>query len=99
MKLWLITARKDLDENNDPWKPKYSKAFGFVVRAETEKDARNSLDIDNIGEECYSEYDSDGVYTMEVCSFNPWLDSDFSDCKELFNEGISEIILRSFVNV
>jgi len=39
MKLWLLRPRV-LEDTFDPWEPWYDKAFGFVVRAETEKDAR-----------------------------------------------------------
>ncbi len=40
MKLWLLRPNKNLSENDNPWKPWYDKAFSFVVRAETEEDAR-----------------------------------------------------------
>lgn len=36
MKLWLLRPVVGLDENDNPWWPWYDKAFGFVVRAETE---------------------------------------------------------------
>jgi hypothetical protein len=39
MKLWLLKPRKDLSLN-DPWRPIYDMAFGFVVRAKTEGGAR-----------------------------------------------------------
>lgn len=38
MKLWLLRPRDDLVTS--PWHPWYDKAFGFVVRAETEDAAR-----------------------------------------------------------
>ena len=38
MKLWLLTP---IDENYPAWDPWYDKCFGFVIRAETEPDARN----------------------------------------------------------
>ena len=37
MKLWLIRTR---DPTSGAWDPWYDKAFGFVVRAETEGQAR-----------------------------------------------------------
>ena len=40
MKLWLLRPREDLPYDKDPWEPWYDKAFGFVVRAETEERAR-----------------------------------------------------------
>lgn len=40
MKLWLIRPREGLQGKDDPWGCWYDKAFGFVVRAETEERAR-----------------------------------------------------------
>lgn len=37
MKLWLI---RPSDPTSGAWDPRYDKAFGFVVRAETEEQAR-----------------------------------------------------------
>ena len=39
MKLWLIRPVTGEDEIGI-WSPWYDKAFGFVIRAETEKEAR-----------------------------------------------------------
>ena len=36
MKLWIVRAR----DGHDVWNPWYDKAFGFVVRAGTEEEAR-----------------------------------------------------------
>lgn len=38
--LYLLTPINILNPNKDPWEPWYNKAFGFVVRANTEKEAR-----------------------------------------------------------
>ena len=40
MKLWILRPIEGLPEEDDPWEPWYDKAFGFVVRAETEDEAR-----------------------------------------------------------
>jgi hypothetical protein len=40
MKLWLLEPKDDLPFYSNPWDPWYDKAFGFVVRAADEKDAR-----------------------------------------------------------
>ena len=42
MKLWLLEVyeKEYKHPEKDPWKFPYNKAFGFVVRAETEKSAR-----------------------------------------------------------
>ena len=36
MRLWLLRPQEGLIEGDNPWDPWYDKAFGFVVRAETE---------------------------------------------------------------
>ncbi len=36
--LWILRPNRDAE--NDLWQPWYDKSFGFVVRAETEEDAR-----------------------------------------------------------
>ena len=50
MKLWLLRPRllsakraaesEECEDVEWPWDPWYDKAFGFVVRSETEEDAR-----------------------------------------------------------
>lgn len=40
MKLWLLRPKGSTNTPNWPWEPWYDKAFGFVVRAETEGEAR-----------------------------------------------------------
>ena len=40
MKLWLLEAREDLPDENNPWEPWYDKCFGLVVRAPDEATAR-----------------------------------------------------------
>lgn len=40
MNLWLLRPNNNLKYDDDPWEPWYDKVFGFVVRAESENDAR-----------------------------------------------------------
>lgn len=40
MKIWILRPVKDFQSGDNPWEPWYDKAFGFVVRAETEDQAR-----------------------------------------------------------
>lgn len=40
MHLWLLRPCEGLPKEESPWEPWYDKAFGFVVRAETEDQAR-----------------------------------------------------------
>ena len=41
MKLWLLRPVDGLAKNDNPWEPWYDKAFCFVVRAETDTEARD----------------------------------------------------------
>jgi len=82
MKLWLLRPAL-LPEGNDPWEPWYDKAFGFVIRAETEGEARE-LAHDNAGDE-----NLEGIIT-------PWLDKKYSTCIELTEEGEIGMVLRDF---
>ena len=80
MKLWLLRPI----ENTllDPWEPWYDKAFGFVVRAETEADARRLA-----GEQAGDEKSK---------NLNPWTDDDYSTCEELTAEGEAEVMIQDF---
>ena len=90
MKLWLLRARKDLPTSSDgygvdnPWSPWYDKTFGFVVRAETEADAR-SIATENAGNEI--SHLNEGVGTA-------WLDAKYSTCVELTTDGEPGLIIE-----
>ena len=86
MKLWLIGKRGGLAREGDPWRPWYDKAYGFVVRAETEADARR-LANENGGDE-----------RREIPGVYPWLDSEFSTCVELTADGERGVVLCNFAN-
>lgn len=77
MKLWHLTAK----EERAPWQPWFDKAFGFVIRAETEERARKIADEN--GED-------------ENRKGNPWLDPGFSICEEILTEGEESLILKDF---
>jgi len=84
MKIWLLDSREDfLHKDDDPWIPWYDKAFGFVVIAETEDEARE-LASEQAGDE------ADGDF------FNPWMDEEYSTCVELKPEGVPRVVLRNF---
>ena len=86
MKLWLLRPREDIREN-DPWEPWYDKTFGFVVRAETEQDARmiaNASGGDETGPISHDTYRHGG---------DPWLSPEFSSCEELSPTGTAQMIL------
>ena len=80
MRLWILQPRDDLGDAN-PWDPWFDKAFGFVVRAETEQDAR-LLAQEKSGD--------------EVREFSAWMDARFSTCLPLEQDGPPGIVLRDF---
>lgn len=82
MQLYLLKPRKIISHNINPWSPWYDKAFGFVIRAENEEQARKIAD-ENAGDENYG-------------GEHPWLNSKQSTCVLLTNEGKQELVLRDF---
>ena len=78
MKLWILTP----NVSGGPWKPWYDKAFGFVVRAETDEDARSMAQADG-GDETRN-----GVPA--------WTDSKLSSCEEISAYGSREVVMRDF---
>lgn len=81
MKLWLLTANEELPKDDNPWEPWWDKTFGFVVRAETEEDAR----------EIAAENGSDEVRDSGKQS---WLEPKYSTCIELTASGEQGVILE-----
>ena len=89
MKFWKLTPRHDTlwwcIEGKDPWQPHRNRAFGFVVRAADEEEAR-WLAHNNAGEE-----------NDTLTGVHPWLDEAYSTCEELRSEGKApEVILVNF---
>ena len=83
MKLWLLRPVENPQAaKGNPWEPWYNKAFGFVVRAETEEEARKLAD----GEA--------GDENRDVCQ--PWLNAKYSSCVELKVKGEPGVVIRDF---
>lgn len=81
MKLWLLQPRNlPKDEAKNPWEPWYDKTLGFVVRAETEQDARQIADENGMEENRGGKH--------------PWLDAALSTCEELTADGEPGMILE-----
>ncbi|KKK81891.1 hypothetical protein LCGC14_2808870 [marine sediment metagenome] len=89
MKLWLLGPLHT--EGDDPWDPWYDKAFGFVIRAETEQRAREIAN-ENSGDENRGKFL--GQKTANTKS--PWLDPKYSTCEELLQDGPELLVLRDF---
>lgn len=90
MKLWILRPKENLSEQNNPWEPWYDKAFGFVVRAETEEHARQIANCCGGNET--------GPISMIVyrTGGDPWLDPELSSCVELTSDGEEKMILMDF---
>ncbi|HXB02434.1 MAG TPA: hypothetical protein VNV15_06415 [Opitutaceae bacterium] len=70
------------------WDPWYDKAFGMVVRAETEEGARKLANTAGGVEKGPIE---DDPYRT---GGDPWLDGTQSTCVELMPDGPSEVVIR-----
>lgn len=82
MKLWLLEAREDLPKDStNPWHPWYDKTFGFVIRAETEYQARLIATLKG-DDELQGNKDA-------------WLDSAYSTCVELLPDGELGVVLKN----
>jgi hypothetical protein len=96
MKIWHLYPQKDIEGNN-PWDPWYDKAFAFVIRAETEIEARaiaNHRGGDETGPiELFNHLGKISQYGGD-----PWLDSRYSVCEELLPEGEEGLIVRNFAS-
>ena len=94
MTIWLLRPVDGLVVGDYPWSPWYDKAFGFVVRAETEVEARQFAH-DNAGDE------NSGMFLgkQTAATRQPWLDPKYSTCVKLTADGEPGVILRDFAAV
>lgn len=91
MKLWLLRPVDNLPDGNNPWEPWYDKAFGFVVRAKNEQEAREFATAD-AGDESRGEFlDGKTADTKQ-----PWIDPKYSSCVELTAKGESGVVIKDF---
>ena len=87
MKLWLLRP-----VDNDPaWVPWYDKAFGFVIRAETEREAR--LIADQKGGSERLNRSGDWRRSLEI-----WTNPARASCVELLAEGTEGLIIVDFAS-
>ncbi len=89
MNLYILKARDDLEENDDPWEPWYDKMFSIVVRAESYKEAREVAQ-ENSGDENRGRFLGDMISKTTT----PWLESKYSTCELLVADGEKEAIIR-----
>lgn len=87
---WLL---KPLDDEQPVWNPWYDKAFGFLVSARTEEEAR-AIANDNGGDETGPV--SNVIYRH---GGDPWLDPELTSCvKVVGGTGKPEVLLRNFAS-
>ncbi|HEX8275977.1 MAG TPA: hypothetical protein VF615_25295 [Longimicrobiaceae bacterium] len=88
MRLWKLTPRHDslwwCVDGKDPWQPHQDKAFGFVVRAESEEEAR------------WLAHESAGGENDALPGVRPWVDEQYSTCEELPSTGRRGVVLVNF---
>ena len=91
MKLWLLMPIQGLSDGDNPWDPWFDKAHGFVVRAETESEARQ-LAHEPAGDENRGEF----LQQKTANTQQPWLDSRYSTCTERRPDGEPGVVLCDF---
>lgn len=88
MPIWRLTPKHDsiwwCVEGKDPWQPHQGKAFGFVVRAGTEEEAR------------WLAHQSAGGENERLPGVRPWIDPQYSTCEQLAPGGSPEVVLVNF---
>lgn len=80
-----------LGKGDNPWNPWYDRAFGFVIRAESEEAARK-IAHEHAGDENRGEF----LRAKIANTTSPWLDPKYSSCEELNADGEPEMVLRDF---
>ena len=91
MKLWILQPVESLPADDNPWNPWYDKAFGFVVRAESEQQARE-LAQQQAGDEDRGKFMQQRIANTKT----PWTDPKYSTCDELLADGEAGVVMRDF---
>ena len=87
LKLWYLEPIDINRDRQNPWRPGYDKAYGFVIRAYDESHAR-MLAATFAGNENHELPFID----------SPWQSEEFTLCAELTTDGGAEVILRDYRN-
>jgi hypothetical protein len=91
MKIFELRPVENLKDGDNPLDPGYDKSFGFIVRAETEAEARK-IASENAGDENRGEFLRIKIANTKT----PWLDEKYSTCIELTSEGEAGLIMGDF---
>lgn len=89
MQLWILRPKEGLSRLDNPWNPWYDKAFGFVIRAESEEEARK-LAHDN----AWKENDPEFLGEKTSKTDSPWLDPNYSTCDSLLADGNAGVLIE-----
>ena len=92
MNLWLLRPVEDLPDGDNPWEPWYDKNFGFVIRAETEDEAR-AMATECAGDERYGQFS--GPISQQL-TITPWLLPKYSTCVAVAAEGDPCVIIVDY---
>lgn len=85
MKLWLLRALDNLPRDRDPWREAHGRVFGFVIRAETEEEARQIASWHRGAEDRSRWMDDPSV----------WQNPKLTTCTELMPDGDAGLVMRS----
>lgn len=91
MKIWILRPVESLPADDNPWNPWYDKAFGFVVRAASEQQARE-LAQEQAGDEDRGDLTQSQIEAPKT----PWIKPKYSTCKELLDDGEAGVVMRDF---
>ena len=91
MKIFELRPVENLKNNDNPWEPWFDKSFGFIVKAETEAEARKYA-----GENAGGENRGEFLSTKTANTTNPWIDEKYSTCVELNGDGEAGMIMQDF---
>lgn len=78
-KLFILEKRQGIKWDKDPWHRQYEAYHAFVVRAESEQKARE------LAHNCRGDENQSGL--------NPWLNREYTSCKELKAGGGSGVVI------
>ena len=93
MKLWLLCKKQNLVDNPkiNPWYNGWDMVHGFVIRAESERAARDLIAYSGEVEPGIAVIAAYGDEGKEV-----WLNPNYTECIELTQDGEEEIIMIDF---
>ena len=77
MNLYLLEAKED----TVPWAKWYDKAFGFVIAAESEKEAREIANRNGGDEVVRGDWHSSYTVLGGTPAANPWLEEAYATCE------------------